>query len=90
MAKKTNKEPEKVSSELDPHQIVRFQDGEKYFGYKPSHLRALIDQGEIPPPLELSDTGRALGWLGQQIIDHHKKLRPQQRQKSRKEQVSPV
>ena len=59
--------------ELSPNEVVRFCEGEKYFGYKPTALREKIEEGEIPAPIPLSDTGRALGWFGHQIIDHQKR-----------------
>lgn len=54
--------------ELDPYQIVRFYEGAKYFGYKHSQLPEKIKSGEIPAPFPLSDSGRAKGWTGRQII----------------------
>ena len=54
--------------ELDPNQIVRFREGRKYFGYAHSQLDEKIKNGEIPAPISLSDTGRAKGWTGRQII----------------------
>jgi predicted DNA-binding transcriptional regulator AlpA len=62
------------AAELDPWQIVRFRDGKKWFGYGPTQLEEKIKSGEVPKPMRLSDSGRALGWLGKQIIEHHRKL----------------
>lgn len=59
---------------LDPHQIVRRCDGTKYFGFKHSALELKIRDGEIPLPIPLSEKGRATGWTGQQIIDHHARM----------------
>jgi hypothetical protein len=54
------------------HQIVRKgEGGKKYFGLGPTQLEEGIKKGEIPPPFDLTDSGRAKGWTGQQIIDHH-------------------
>jgi predicted DNA-binding transcriptional regulator AlpA len=60
--------------ELDPHEIVRWHRGPKYFGYKFTQLAEKIKSGEIPMPIPLSETGRACGWTGAQIIEHHRRL----------------
>jgi hypothetical protein len=60
--------------EFDPQEIVRFADGEKVFGLKPSRLKDKIHAGEIPAPIPMSATERALGWTRQQIADHHAKM----------------
>jgi hypothetical protein len=73
MERKMEKQKDNIS-ELDPNQIVRFRQGRKYFGYGPTQLDLKIRAGEIPAPITLSDTGRAKGWLGQQIIDHHRRM----------------
>jgi hypothetical protein len=56
---------------LDPHEIVRKGNGKRYFGLGPTQLEEGIKKGEIPAPFDLTDSGRAKGWTGQQIIDHH-------------------
>jgi predicted DNA-binding transcriptional regulator AlpA len=56
--------------ELHPNQIVRMNEGPKFFGYKATQLPEKIKSGEIPAPFPLSDTGRAKGWTGRQIIEH--------------------
>jgi hypothetical protein len=58
--------------ELDPNEVVRQCDGEKWFGYKNTQIREKIKNGEIPEPFDLSDTGRAKAWYGWQIIQHQK------------------
>jgi predicted DNA-binding transcriptional regulator AlpA len=65
--------------ELDPNQIVRMSEGPKYFGYKHTQLPEKIKSGEIPAPFLLSDTGRAKGWTGRQIIEHQRRLLAKQR-----------
>jgi hypothetical protein len=60
--------------DFDPLEIVRYVDGPKVFGLKPSTLKAAIVRGEIAPPIPLSETGRALGWTRQTIVDHHKRM----------------
>jgi predicted DNA-binding transcriptional regulator AlpA len=59
---------------LAPDQIVRWREGKKYFGYGHTQLVEKIAAGEIPAPLNLSDTGRAKGWLGSDIIAHQQRL----------------
>jgi len=44
-------------------------EGPKYFGYKHSQLDEKIRAGEIPAPFPLTDSGRAKGWIGRQIIE---------------------
>jgi hypothetical protein len=58
---------------LEPNQIVRQKDGEKYFGFRPTQLKEKIEAGEIPALIPLSDSGRAKGWLGIQIIEYQAK-----------------
>jgi predicted DNA-binding transcriptional regulator AlpA len=53
---------------LVPDQIYRASEARKYFGYKATQLDEKIKTGEIPAPIYLSDTGRARGWFGRQII----------------------
>jgi hypothetical protein len=59
------------AAEFDLLEIVRYVDGPKVFGLKPSALKAKIDAGKIPAPIPLSDDGRALGWTRQTIVNHH-------------------
>jgi predicted DNA-binding transcriptional regulator AlpA len=59
--------------DLDPNQIFRPKEAEKYFGYKRSQLNEKIKSGEIDPPIPLSDSGRAVGFTGRQIIEHHRR-----------------
>jgi predicted DNA-binding transcriptional regulator AlpA len=54
---------------LVPDQIYRWNEGWKFFGYRSTQLEEKIEAGEIPAPIPLSDTGRAVGWLGRQIIE---------------------
>ncbi len=61
--------------DLDPSQIVRKCDGEKYFGYKHTQLDDKIKTGEIPAPKPLSSGGRAVGWFGWQVNEHHRRIR---------------
>ena len=58
---------------IDPDQIYRASEGPKYFGLKRTALDDAIKRGEIEPPMWLTDSGRARGWLGSVIIKHHQK-----------------
>jgi predicted DNA-binding transcriptional regulator AlpA len=42
--------------------------GELFFGLAPSQLEKKIESGEVPMPVKLTDTGRASGWFGRQIL----------------------
>jgi hypothetical protein len=42
-------------------------------GLGPSQRKAAIDRGELPPPLKLTPSGRAKGWLGSQLIELQRK-----------------
>jgi hypothetical protein len=63
-----------AAAELHPQQIVRKSDGPKYFGLKRSQLEEAIKNHLVPAPFPLTEGGRARGWLGQQIIDHQRRL----------------
>lgn len=65
---------EKTTSAIDPHQIIRRRDGEKYFGLKHAAIEMKIQSGDLPMPIPLSENGRATGWTGQQIIDHRTRM----------------
>jgi predicted DNA-binding transcriptional regulator AlpA len=54
---------------LVPDEIYRPHEARHFFGYRPTQLDEKIKAGEIPAPLPLSDSGRAVGWLGSQIIE---------------------
>lgn len=59
----------KEPTELEMNWIIRWKDGPHYFGYKRSVLNAKIKSGEIPEPMQLSDNGRASGWLFSTILE---------------------
>jgi predicted DNA-binding transcriptional regulator AlpA len=71
-----------ASKELHPNQIVRLNEGKKYFGYGPSQLPEKIKNGEVPAPIPLSPSGRAKGWVGSQIIEHQARLLAAAKRKS--------
>jgi|1186.fasta_scaffold754912_1 hypothetical protein len=64
---------------LHPLEIVRECDGPKYFGYKLTQLRELIEKKVIPAPKLLGPPpSRARGWSGEQIIEYHRELEAKQ------------
>jgi predicted DNA-binding transcriptional regulator AlpA len=58
---------------IDPNEVVRREQGAKYFGLKRTALDEAIKKGAVPRPFPLTEGGRATGWLGRQIIAHHKR-----------------
>ena len=60
---------------LDDNIIVRRRDGERFFGFKKTHLDKKIADGEIPRPFPLSPDGRAVAWFGWQINQCHDQVR---------------
>lgn len=71
MAKRAATAPEELQG-LHPDQVIRFGEGARWFGYKETQLRDLIAKGAIPAPFRLSPGGRAVGWLGRQILEFHR------------------
>jgi predicted DNA-binding transcriptional regulator AlpA len=61
---------------INPHVFYRMAEwGEAFFGFAASQLETKIRTGEIPKPVALSDTGRARGWFGRDILDWQNKRR---------------
>jgi hypothetical protein len=54
--------------------IYRKHEGPKFFGLQSSQLEEKIRSGEIPAPVSLTKSGRAKGWFGWQIAEHHRQL----------------
>jgi hypothetical protein len=60
---------------IDPLSIIRYEDGHRVFGYKPTQLAEQIKLGTIPTPKYLgAPPSRAKGWTGQQIIQYFRDL----------------
>ena len=56
-------------SEAKPlHRIVRLRDLPAFVGLQRTAIAELIERGEFPRPVPLSDTGRAKGWLEHELI----------------------
>jgi predicted DNA-binding transcriptional regulator AlpA len=58
---------------LEPDELVRWQDGPKYFGLQRSQLDDNIRKGLIPAPFSIVEGGRAKAWTGRQILEHHQR-----------------
>ena len=50
------------------HRIIRLRDLPDYVGLQRTAITELIERGEFPKPVPLSDTGRAVGWLEHELI----------------------
>jgi prophage regulatory protein len=48
--------------------IIRLRELPDYVGLKRTQIDELIQRGEFPKPIPLSDTGRAKGWLESEIL----------------------
>jgi hypothetical protein len=57
-----------IEQPLYPDRFYRLTDAHYYFGYSPTILTVKIKSGEIPPPVSLSDSGRAKGYFGRVIL----------------------
>jgi predicted DNA-binding transcriptional regulator AlpA len=53
---------------IHPDHFYRLTEGTLYFGYAPMTLDLKIKSGEVPRPVSLSDSGRAKGWFGREIL----------------------
>lgn len=57
---------------LHPDYIYRLRDAPRLFGLSISIIHDKINTGEIPAPMQLSDSGRGVGWTGATILDWRK------------------
>src|SRR5262245_54016299 len=60
---------------IDPARIYRKYDKEtqRILGLKRTAIDAAIKDGFIPPPLPLTESGYATGWMGTTLIEIQKK-----------------
>ena len=49
------------------HRIIRRRDLPEFTGLQRTQLSELIARGEFPAPIRLSDSGRAVGWLRDEV-----------------------
>jgi predicted DNA-binding transcriptional regulator AlpA len=48
--------------------VIRKRDLSQFAGLQRTQINALIKQGEFPAPIKLSDSGRAVGWFEDELI----------------------
>jgi prophage regulatory protein len=51
-----------------PFRIIRRRDLPKYVGLQRTQIAELIKSGEFPKPISLSDNGRSVGWVEDEVI----------------------
>ena len=49
------------------NRIIRKKDLPNFVGLQRTQIEGLIERGEFPKPIPLSDSGRAIGWLESEI-----------------------
>jgi predicted DNA-binding transcriptional regulator AlpA len=49
------------------HRIIRRRDLPQFVGLQRTQIDALIASGQFPRPIPLSDSGRAVGWLSDEV-----------------------
>ena len=49
------------------YRIVRRRDLPQFVGLQRTQINELIKHGEFPKPIPLSDTGRAVGWVEDEL-----------------------
>jgi prophage regulatory protein len=49
------------------HRIVRRRHLPQFVGLQRTQIDELIKKGEFPKPIPLSDTGRAVGWIEDEL-----------------------
>ncbi len=57
-----------TTGELHPAYIYRETEVVRISGFKHTALHQKIKRGQFPAPIKLSDSGRATGWLGRELI----------------------
>jgi hypothetical protein len=61
--------------QIDPLTTIRYADGPRVFGYRPTQLAEQIKLGAIPTPKYLgAPPSRAKGWTGAQVIQYFRDL----------------
>jgi prophage regulatory protein len=49
------------------NRIIRKKDLPNFVGLQRTQIELLIQRGEFPKPVPLSDSGRAIGWLEHEV-----------------------
>jgi prophage regulatory protein len=55
------------------HRIVRRRELPRFVGLQRTQIDELIKRGEFPRPIELSDSGRAIGWIEDELAAWQRK-----------------
>jgi prophage regulatory protein len=63
---KVNRYPRRATYEGP--RILRRPEVLTFAGYGSTQLAEKIAAGEFPPPIKLSDSGRAVGWLEEELL----------------------
>jgi predicted DNA-binding transcriptional regulator AlpA len=53
---------------MELNRLIRQVDLHKYVGLRRTQIAELVQKGEFPKPISLSDTGRAKAWLECDLI----------------------
>lgn len=56
---------------MDTPRLVRFlrrDEVERFTGLKRTAIRDMVNSGEFPPPVKLSESGRAIAWLESELV----------------------
>jgi prophage regulatory protein len=51
------------------HRIIRKRDLPQFVGLRRTQIDELMKRGEFPRPIKLSDYGRAVGWLEDELAE---------------------
>ena len=70
----TNSNARETEGRLLPDFIYRPRQVERFTGYKSTQLWELIGTGKFPPPVRLSEGGKAVGWFGRVLIQWQTEL----------------
>jgi len=49
--------------------VRRLREVEEFTGLKRTQIFAHVAAGNFPPPIKLTDTGRAIGWLESELLE---------------------
>ena len=58
-----------IESKINPDWFYRKADACRFYGLGPTELEKQIKAGNIPKPVKLTDSGRACGWFGRDILE---------------------
>jgi predicted DNA-binding transcriptional regulator AlpA len=57
---------------MNPDRVIREKDLRAYDGLGPSQRDKYIEDGNYPPPVKLSNGGRAKAWLGSEVTGYQR------------------